>query len=235
MVAHGAHVGISLGRVLAGFAIAAVLGIGLGVACAWFGAVGRVLRPPIETLRPIPPLAWIPIAIVWFGLGEPSKVFVIDPLPNKRELAVEFGATAAFSSFEEAFTPIQEATYGAMAHSVILIPGRMSGSYIEPAMSLVRKCGTLAVIGMGSFEEDETKLNLAWLTCMNKTIKGGQLGGGSPQEDVLKLVRLYKEGKLPLEKLVTGRYKLEEINEGYQDMRDGKNIRGLIVYGDADY
>jgi ABC-type nitrate/sulfonate/bicarbonate transport system permease component len=71
------HVGVSLGRILAGFAIAALLGIGLGLACGWFRTFGLVLRPAVEVLRPIPPLAWIPIAIVWFGLGEPSKVFVI--------------------------------------------------------------------------------------------------------------------------------------------------------------
>jgi ABC-type nitrate/sulfonate/bicarbonate transport system permease component len=71
------HVGVSLGRILAGFAIAAVLGVGLGLACGWFRTLGWIVRPLVEVLRPIPPLAWIPIAIVWFGLGEPSKVFVI--------------------------------------------------------------------------------------------------------------------------------------------------------------
>jgi ABC-type nitrate/sulfonate/bicarbonate transport system permease component len=71
------HVGISLWRIVAGFAIAAVIGIALGVACGWFRTLGWVLGPLVELLRPIPPLAWIPIAIVWFGLGEPSKVFVI--------------------------------------------------------------------------------------------------------------------------------------------------------------
>ena len=39
--------------------------------------LGRIVRPVVDLLRPIPPLAWIPIAIVWFGLGEPSKLFVI--------------------------------------------------------------------------------------------------------------------------------------------------------------
>lgn len=68
---------ISLGRIVAGFSIAAVIGIALGLACGWFRTLGLILRPLVELLRPIPPLAWIPIAIVWFGLGEPSKVFVI--------------------------------------------------------------------------------------------------------------------------------------------------------------
>ena len=66
------HVGWSLWRILAGFALGAIAGVALGVACGWYAWLARLLRPIVELLRPIPPLAWIPIAIVWFGLGEPS-------------------------------------------------------------------------------------------------------------------------------------------------------------------
>jgi ABC-type nitrate/sulfonate/bicarbonate transport system permease component len=72
-----AHVATSLGRVLAGFALGAIAGVSLGIAAGWYRPVALVCRPFIEILRPIPPLAWIPVAIVWFGLGEPSKIFVI--------------------------------------------------------------------------------------------------------------------------------------------------------------
>jgi ABC-type nitrate/sulfonate/bicarbonate transport system permease component len=71
------HVGASLFRIAAGFAMAAVAGIGLGILVGWSPKLNAVLRPFVELLRPIPPLAWIPIAIIWFGLGETSKVFVI--------------------------------------------------------------------------------------------------------------------------------------------------------------
>jgi ABC-type nitrate/sulfonate/bicarbonate transport system permease component len=71
------HVYVSLLRILAGFSIGAVAAVALGIAAGWYRAVALVSRPFVEILRPIPPLAWIPIAIVWFGLGEPSKVFVI--------------------------------------------------------------------------------------------------------------------------------------------------------------
>jgi ABC-type nitrate/sulfonate/bicarbonate transport system permease component len=71
------HVGASLGRIVAGFLLAAIAGVALGVAAGWYRGLGRLVRPLVDLLRPIPPLAWIPIAIVWFGLGEPSKVFVI--------------------------------------------------------------------------------------------------------------------------------------------------------------
>ena len=71
------HVGASLVRILWGFGLGALAGIGLGIALGWYRVLDGLLRPLIDLLRPIPPLAWIPIAIVWFGLGEPSKVFVI--------------------------------------------------------------------------------------------------------------------------------------------------------------
>lgn len=73
----GGHVAVSLRRIAAGFTAGAALGIAIAIAAGWYRTFGNFVRPVIELLRPIPPLAWIPMAIVWFGLGEASKVFVI--------------------------------------------------------------------------------------------------------------------------------------------------------------
>jgi ABC-type nitrate/sulfonate/bicarbonate transport system permease component len=72
-----AHVAVSLSRIIGGFALGAAGGIALGIGAGWYAWLARIVRPVVDLLRPIPPLAWIPIAIVWFGLGEPSKWFVI--------------------------------------------------------------------------------------------------------------------------------------------------------------
>jgi sulfonate transport system permease protein len=71
------HIGISLLRVVMGFSLGAAVGITLGIVSGWYRKLGNVLRTPIEILRPIPPLAWIPLAIIWLGLGESSKVLII--------------------------------------------------------------------------------------------------------------------------------------------------------------
>lgn len=72
----GRHLGYSLWRVAAGFASAAVAGTALGLAIGRFPPVRRVLLPPLELLRPIPAVAWIPLAILMFPSAELSMVFI---------------------------------------------------------------------------------------------------------------------------------------------------------------
>ncbi|HTP65917.1 MAG TPA: ABC transporter permease [Geobacteraceae bacterium] len=71
------HVGISVLRVLEGFAIASVLGLGLGIAIGLSRTLDRMSDLIIQVVKPIPPIAWIPLAILWFGIGEESKVYII--------------------------------------------------------------------------------------------------------------------------------------------------------------
>jgi ABC-type nitrate/sulfonate/bicarbonate transport system permease component len=71
------HIGRSLVRVLEGFGIAAVAALALGLVAAMCAPVRLMLEPVIEFVRPIPPLAFLPMFLVWFGLGEASKVAFI--------------------------------------------------------------------------------------------------------------------------------------------------------------
>lgn len=73
----GENLSWSLARVFSGFALGALAGVVVGVLAGWYRRFGLVVSPLVELLRPIPPLAWIPLAIIWFGLGEPSKFFII--------------------------------------------------------------------------------------------------------------------------------------------------------------
>jgi S-(hydroxymethyl)glutathione dehydrogenase/alcohol dehydrogenase len=76
----------------------------------------------------------------------------------------------------------------------------------------------------------DVSLNLFNLTLQEKQLVGSIFGSANPRRDVPRLLRLYQEGKLKLDELVTNTYKLDDINLGYQDMRDGKNIRGMVMY-----
>jgi ABC-type nitrate/sulfonate/bicarbonate transport system permease component len=114
-------VGWSLGRILFGFGLAAVIGIPLGIAAGCFRSVEAFLRPLTVFLRNIPIAALIPLTLVWFGLGEPQKIFFIF-------IAcvgfVMFDTTAAVLDVDERY--VQTAyTLGAERHHVVfkvLIP-----------------------------------------------------------------------------------------------------------------
>lgn len=71
------HLAASLERVLVGFLLAAVVGISLGVLLGWSRIVSDFVRPLVECLRPIPPIAWTPIAILWFGVGNAPSYFLV--------------------------------------------------------------------------------------------------------------------------------------------------------------
>lgn len=71
------HLGTSIVRVLEGFALAAILGVGLGMALGLFPLMFDLMDGIIQFLRPIPPIAWLPLAILWFGIEEGSKIFII--------------------------------------------------------------------------------------------------------------------------------------------------------------
>jgi ABC-type nitrate/sulfonate/bicarbonate transport system permease component len=80
MIASGelwANVKASLFRVIVGFSIGAGLSVVVGSLIGWFKWVSWALNPLVEMLRPIPPLAFIPLIIIWFGIGEDARVLVI--------------------------------------------------------------------------------------------------------------------------------------------------------------
>ena len=159
-----------------------------------------------------------------------KRVIAIDPLEFKREKAMEMGATHTYASIDEALLAVPELTWGDMCDSVIMVPGLISGDMVEPAMNLVAKGGTMVVTALAGLMENDVSLNLFMLAMMNKEIKGTVFGSGNPRVDIPQLLSMYREGVLDLDGLITNRYTLDDINQGYQDLRDGKNIRGVIEF-----
>jgi S-(hydroxymethyl)glutathione dehydrogenase/alcohol dehydrogenase len=160
-------------------------------------------------------------------------VIAVDPVEWKRNKAVEtFGATHACASIEEAQAKVGELTWGANADKAILTTGVATGDLIAPMMSMVTKGGRAVVTAVAPIAQEDVKLNLFDLAMQRKELVGCIFGNANPRRDIPRLLRLHEEGKLNLDDLVTTTYKLEDINQGYQDMRDGKNIRGVISYAD---
>jgi S-(hydroxymethyl)glutathione dehydrogenase / alcohol dehydrogenase len=162
------------------------------------------------------------------------RIFVVEPVEWKRDQALKFGATHAYSDIDIALSAIADITVGRMARKVIVTVGRADGADVEKYMSVTSKGGTCVMTAMGSVVETDVTLNLSLLALLQKRLQGTIFGGGNPQHDIPVLLSMYQAGKLNLDDMVTRRYRLDQINEGYQDMLEGRNIRGIIRFTDAD-
>ena len=161
-------------------------------------------------------------------------IFVIEPVEWKRDAALKFGATHVYPDIETAMMGIAEVTQGFMAKKVIVTVGEVHGADVDNYMNITSKSGTCVMTAIGSMLDTEVTLNLAMLTLMQKNLQGTIFGGGNPYYDIPQILSMYKTGKLNLDDMITRQYRLEQINDGYQDMLEGRNIRGVIRYTDED-
>jgi len=208
----------------------AVALVSCGVATGWGSATKRAEVRPGDTVVVVG-VGGIGInAVQGAAMAGAKRVIAVDPVEFKREKAMEFGATHTFASMEEALPEVGAMTWGQMADKVIMTPGVLYGDMMQLGTALAGKGGTIVVTAIAPMTQTESSVNLFEIAMWNKEIKGTIFGSLNPRHDIPALLGLYREGQLKLDELITRRYTLDEINEGYEDMRQGKNIRGVIVY-----
>jgi NDMA-dependent alcohol dehydrogenase len=208
--------------------------VGCGVTTGWGSATKVAAVRPGETVA-IMGVGGVGMNAVQGAAAAGARhVVVIEPVAHKRDWARNYGATHTFATAEEATAAVNELTWGRMADKTIICVGDIQGEDVQTAMGLTGKGGRVVVTGMGHWDKVDVKLSLFELTLLQKDLQGAIFGGLSPRAAIPELLALYQGGQLKLDELVTRRYALEDINKGYQDMRDGNNIRGMIAYTDAD-
>jgi NDMA-dependent alcohol dehydrogenase len=208
----------------------AVALVSCGVATGWGSATSRADVQPGDTVVVVG-IGGIGInAVQGAAMAGARHVIAVDPVEFKREKAMEFGATHTFSSMEEALPAVMDMTYGMMAEKVIMTPGVLYGELMALATQLCGKGGTVVATALAPMTQTEAAVNLFELTMWQKEIKGAVFGALNPRADIPKLLNLYRDGQLKLDELITKTYTLDQINEGYTAMRDGENIRGVIMY-----
>jgi NDMA-dependent alcohol dehydrogenase len=195
--------------------------IGCGVPTGFGSAVHAAKTEPGDT-------------IAVYGVGgigvNAVQGVAIDPLPNKREMAEQVGATHSVASAEEAHELIQQLTHGVGADKAIITVGVVDTEVTTSAIHCIRKGGTVVITGLADPTKNTIEFPGALLTLFEKRIQGSLFGSGDPFRDIPRLVNMYQSGQLKLDELITKTYSLDEINQGYQDLVDGKNVRGVIIY-----
>ena len=204
--------------------------LGCGVVTGWGSAVYAAEVKAGDTVAVVGAGGIGANAIQGARLAGAKRIIAIDPVEFKREKAMEFGATHTAASMAEAMPLIQELTWGTMANKVIMTMGVGSGEVIGSAMALAAKRGRVVVTNIHPALEYSASMSLLDLTLMEKQLVGSLFGSGNPRSDIPKLMGLYRDGLLDLDGLVTAEYPLEGINEGYDAMRAGTNIRGVLKY-----
>lgn len=159
-----------------------------------------------------------------------KNVVVVDPVEFKRDMAKVFGATHTFADAQQAFDFVRETTWGQLADRAIITMGVLSQDVVDQAVNIVGKTGQVLITAVGKANEIAVQQHAGLLIGYQRTIKGALFGGCNPLYDVPMLLGLYRAGDLKLDELITRRYQLEEVNQGYRDMLDGKNIRGVIIH-----
>jgi S-(hydroxymethyl)glutathione dehydrogenase/alcohol dehydrogenase len=160
-----------------------------------------------------------------------AEVVAIDPIPFKRESALKLGATRAYASLAEAVPTVKELTNGQGADAVVLCPSGLYPELVAEGFAAIRKGGTVVVTGIAPHGVRGIPVELAELTLYQKRIQGALFGMGSPAREVGRFVDLYRSGRVRLDELVTRTYPLADINAAVDDLKAGRNIRGVLVYG----
>lgn len=162
---------------------------------------------------------------------EASVVIAVDVRSEKLELARSFGATDTVNASEcDPVETIRKLTGGAGVDCAVEAAGTSQTG--EAAFASVRAGGGVAVIGGNPKHGERISLNPMDLI-RGKRIVGSWGGGSVPERDAARFAQLYKTGALPLGKLVTHTYKLEEVNLALDDLEAGKIGRGLVDMGAA--
>ena len=204
--------------------------VGCGVPTGWGSAVNTANVAPGDTVA-IFGIGGIGInAVQGARYAGAKNVVAIDPLENKREKAMELGATHAFATAEEAQAAITDMTRGQGADSAILTVDLMTAEVVEAGFNTIGKGGTVVVTGLNKLEIPTVTISGSILTLFRKSIKGSLFGDCNPTTDIPKILGLYQAGDLKLDEIITRTYTLEEVNEGYDDLMAGKNVRGVIIH-----
>ena len=209
------------------FEVAAVIG------CAVATGVGAV----INTARAKPGL---PAAVIGCGgiglsaiqgckLAGLNPIIAVDVMESKLAFARLMGATHTVNAAEEDAVKALRSWTGGGPEYVFDSVG--SAITVSQALQAARPGGTATIVGLHSAKTD-VPISAAMLVLQNKRLLGSFVGSIRPRLDLPLLMQLYLSGKLPLDDLITKRYRLEQIGQAFDDMEAGKVARGVLVFGE---
>jgi Zn-dependent alcohol dehydrogenase len=156
-----------------------------------------------------------------------GRIVAVDVVPAKLELAAELGADEVVAAGEGAVEAVRAATAGG-ADKVIETVG--SERVLAHAYAATRRGGTTVTVGL-PHPERMLSIPAVSLVAEERTLRGSYLGSCVPARDIPRFVELFRAGRLPVDRLLTHRLALDELNEGFDRLARGEGVRQAVVFG----
>jgi Zn-dependent alcohol dehydrogenase len=155
-----------------------------------------------------------------------TTIVASDRVQSKLDLALELGATHAVMAGPGAVEEVRTATGGGADEAIETVG---SAAVLAEAYAATRRGGTTVTVGL-PHPSQELRIPAVSLVAEERTLRGSYLGSGVPALDVPRYVEAYKAGKLPVDRLLTHRISLDELNEGFDRLASGEAVRQAVVF-----
>ena len=161
-------------------------------------------------------------------LSAADPIVAVDLSAAKREAAERFGATHSVdAAAPDVASRVKALTSGLGADYVFVAAG--STRAVELGLTLMRLAGTTVLVGMPP-DGESTEIEITAFAGGSHRIVGSKMGSTRLQVDIPMLVRHYQAGRLKLDELISGQYRLEEINEAIESVKRNEALRNVIVF-----
>ena len=158
-------------------------------------------------------------------------VIAIDVNQSKVDRALKIGAThGCTSTLDAAFNILPELTMGKNCDVTIITVGVLTSELVEQARAITAKGGVIVATSIAPYNQQTIELNMFALSMFNQELRGTVFGSESPRVQIPRLLRLHSEGKLLIDELITQEYAIDEVQQGYDDLESGKNLRGVVRF-----
>jgi Zn-dependent alcohol dehydrogenase len=159
-------------------------------------------------------------------LSEAEQIIVVDPQPAKREAALIFGATRVLAPEDDVVATVRRLTGGTGADVTIDAVGQEG--LVGQAFDATAPGGTVICVGLPSASA-YASVPAARLVREEKYLTGSLYGSSRPDEDIPRLLDLFVDGKLPIDKLMSKTYAFTDLNAAFADLAGGSNRRGVVI------
>jgi Zn-dependent alcohol dehydrogenase len=191
------------------------------------GAVVNTARVPPGASVAVFGLGGVGLAAILGAVASGAHpVVAVDMVAEKLELAVSLGATHGVLAGAEAVAEIRAITHGGAEYVIESVGSEM---VLAQAYAATRRGGTTIATGL-PHPSKSFSVPAVSLVAEERTVRGSYMGSAVPLRDLPRFVALYQAGKLPVDRLLTHRLTLDEVNEGFDRLADGHAVRQVIVF-----